>query len=192
MKIIITLIALISTGTFSWIQFKESDSEIIKEEIQRVLHANGIDLAQLKQLTLSGKELENLDQIRRATAVEDLNLSDNQIGDLEPLGQLENLIVLDLSKNQITDLTPLKGMTKLNYLNLNQNQVESLEPLKNIPGLVGLILAGNNHVDLGPLMEMKNLRSLYLSPGPNLSQANFDQIQKALPNCKVTVAASTK
>jgi Leucine-rich repeat (LRR) protein len=192
MKTIITLIALASTATFSWMELRETDSIVIEEEIQRARQESGVDLAQLKRLIISGKELEKLDRLKVVTAMEDLNLSDNQIENLMPLGQLDNLIVLDLSKNRISDLSPLTGLAKLRYLNLNQNQVASLEPLRSMPELEGLILVGNNHVDLSPLTGMKNLRSLYLEPGPNLSQADLDRIQEELPNCMITVTASTE
>jgi internalin A len=189
MKTIIITILLASTATISWIGFGNSDAKVIENEIQKTLQTSGADSGQLKQLVITGKELEKLDQLRNITTVEDLNLSDNQIEDLTPLSQLEKLIVLDLSKNQITDLSPLSGLNGLRYLNLNQNQVESLEPLRPISELVGLILTGNQNVDLSPLKGMKNLRSLYLSPGPNLTQRDYDQIHQALPDCTITIVS---
>ena len=192
MKTIIITIVLASTATFVWMGFGKSDAKVIEQEIQKTIQASGGGLEPLKQLKISGKELEDLDRLEDITVIEDLNLSDNQIENLKPLSQLENLIVLDLSKNRITDLSPLSGLAKLNFLNLNQNQVESLEPLLTMPGLVGLILTGNDHADISPLMGMKNLRSLYLSLGPNLTQADFERIQKALPNCTVTVVSNTE
>ena len=192
MKIIIITILLASTATVSWIGFGNSDAKVIENEIQKTLQTSGADPEQLKQLTISGKELEELDRLEDITVIEDLNLSDNQIENLKPLSQLENLIVLDLSKNRIADLSPLSGLTKLNFLNLDQNQIESLEPLLAMPELVGLILTDNDYADPSPLMEMNNLRSLYLSLGPNLTQADFERIQKALPNCTVTVVSNTE
>ena len=126
MKIIIITILLASTATVSWIGFGNSDAKVIENEIQKTLQTSGAAPEQLKQLTISGKELEELDRLEDITVIEDLNLSDNQIEDLKPLGQLENLIVLDLSKNRIADLSPLSGLTKLNFLNLDQNQIGSI------------------------------------------------------------------
>ena len=114
-------ITVSSTATVSWIGFGNSDAKVIENEIQKTLQTSGVDLGQLKRLTISGKELEDLDQLKDIIAVEDLNLSDNQIEDLKPLGQLQKLIVLDLSRNQITDLSPLSRLDGLRYLNLNQN-----------------------------------------------------------------------
>ena len=192
MKTVVITIVLASTVIFFWMGFRNSDAKIIEQEIQKTLQASGGGLEQLKQLKITGKELEDLDRLEDITAIEDLNLSDNQIENLKPLSQLENLIVLDLSKNRIADLSPLSGLTKLNFLNLDQNQIGSLGPLLTMPELVGLILTDNDYADPSPLMEMKNLRSLYLSLGPNLTQADFERIQKALPNCTVTVVSNTE
>ena len=192
MKTVVITIVLASTVTLFWMGFRNSDAKIIEQEIQKTLQASGGGLEQLKQLKITGKELEDLDRLEDITAIEDLNLSGNHIENLKPLSQLENLIVLDLSKNRVADLSPLSGLTKLNFLNLDQNQIGSLEPLLAMPELVGLILTGNDHADLSPLTEMKNLRSLYLSLGPNLTQADFDRIQKALPDCTVTVVSNTE
>ena len=104
MKTVVITIVLASAVTLFWMGFRNSDAKIIEQEIQKTLQASGGGLEQLKQLKITGKELEDLDRLEDITAIEDLNLSDNQIENLKPLSQLENLIVLDLSKNRITEI----------------------------------------------------------------------------------------
>ncbi len=195
MKIIIATIVLTTTATFSWYTFGSTDTKKIGQAVQASIEeaaGEGIEAGeeQIKRLNASQQGLRKIDSISDLTGVEDLNLSGNQIEDLAALGKLKNLVVLDLSNNRITDLRPLSGLTALQYLNVGHNQLQSLDPLLALPELTGLVLTGNNDLELGVLKTMSNLQFLFLTPGPNLSQEDFDVIQKVLPNCTVTLVSS--
>jgi internalin A len=51
-----------------------------------------------------------------------ISLSNRQIVDLQPLADLTSLNILYLDSNQISDLNPLAGLSKLTSLYLNNNQ----------------------------------------------------------------------
>ena len=195
MKIILSTIVLTTTVTFSWLTFGSSDTKKIGQAVQTSIEEAagegiGAGEGEIKRLDASAMDLSNIDSIGELAGVEDLNLSGNQIEDLAALSKLKNLVVLDLSNNRITELKPLSRLKALQYLNLGQNQIQSLDPLLALPELAGLILTGNKAFDIDPLKKMQNLHSLFLTPGPNLSQKDFDVIQKALPNCTVTLVSS--
>ena len=81
--------------------------------------------------------------------------------ELEKLTQLERL---GLHTNQLTDLKGLEKLTKLEALDLMDNQLTSVKGLENLT----------------------QLERLYLKDNPDLTKAQIDQLQKALPNCKIT------
>ena len=102
--------------------------------------------------------------------LKDLNLIDTQITDvgvayIRPLTRLQNLY---LSGTRITDagLVHLKGITTLKQLHL------SACPKVTDAGLVHL-------------KELTELTSLGLS-GTQVTDAGIAELQKALPNCKIT------
>ncbi len=76
---------------------------------------------------------------------------------------LEKVTRLDLYGYQITDLKPLSGLTELRMLVLNMNQITDLKPLAGLTGL----------------------EEVYLEDNPNLTKAEIDKLQKALPKCKI-------
>ncbi len=48
-----------------------------------------------------------------------------------------------------------------------------------------LALADNQITDLKPLAGLTKLRTLGLEDNPNLTKAEIDKLQKALPNCNI-------
>jgi len=80
--------------------------------------------------------------------------------ELEKLTQLERL---GLHTNQLTDLKGLEKLTKLEALDLMDNQLTSVKGLENLT----------------------QLERLYLKDNPDLTKAQIDELQKALPKCKI-------
>jgi internalin A len=79
---------------------------------------------------------------------------------LEKLTQLE---VLDLNSNQLTDITGLEKLTQLKVLSLYNNQLTDVKGLEKLTQLTWLELQDN----------------------PDLTGAQIDELQKALPKCTI-------
>jgi internalin A len=59
-------------------------------------------------------------------------------------------------------------------------------PLAGLTKLEGLYLGGNQITDLTPLMGLQELKGLHLSDNPNLTNAEIEKLQKALPGCDIS------
>ena len=79
---------------------------------------------------------------------------------LEKLPQLKQL---HLEHNQLTDVTGLEKFTQLTFLNLNSNKLTSVKGLE----------------------KLTQLRYLNLRSNPDLTKAQINELQKALPKCKI-------
>ena len=90
-------------------------------------------------------------------------LAGNQITDVGALAGLTQLTVLNLGGNRITDVSALAGLTRLTELNLNATEI----------------------TDASALAGLTRLTSLSLWFNPNLTEAAIDELQKALPDCKI-------
>ena len=76
---------------------------------------------------------------------------------------LEKVTVLELYQNQLTDVKGLEKLTKLEVLDLSDNQLTEVKGLEKLTQLTGLTLKNN----------------------PDLTKAQIDELQKALPKCKI-------
>jgi hypothetical protein len=79
------------------------------------------------------------------------------------LEKLRQLYFLYLSGNQLTDVKDLEGFTQLRELRLSHNQL----------------------TDVKGLEKLTKLRWLYLVDNPDLTKAQIDELQKALPDCTI-------
>jgi len=102
---------------------------------------------------------------------------------LEKLTQLERLT---LSNNQLTDVKGLKKLNQLTWLELNGNKLTSVKGLENLTKLTYLDLVNNKLTELPEGLEkLTQLKSLYLHRNPDLTKAQIDELQKALPKCDI-------
>ena len=92
-----------------------------------------------------------------------------EFSDVTPLAGLTNLTSLALISTEVSDVTPLAGLTSLKRLNLEHTEVSDVTPLTGLTSLLELKL-GNTHV----------------------SKEDYEMLQKALPNCKITLTSSTQ
>ena len=115
-----------------------------------------------------------------------LNLEGNQLTEvpkgLEKLTQIRQLILND---NQLTDVKGLEKLTKLIYLNLGGNQLTDVKGLEKLTQLTKLSFQDNQLTDVTGLEKLTQLTLLYLDGNPALTKAQIDQLQKALPKCKI-------
>ena len=121
-----------------------------------------------------------------------------QTADADPVAALEKVgakfkrngqgevVEVSLEVTKITDagLVHLKGMTELQKLNLSRSNITDagLMHLKGLPNLQNLSLFGTKVTNAG-LVHLKGLTELQEL---NLRDAGVADLQKALPNCKIT------
>ena len=131
-----------------------------------------IKLTELKELTATKKDIQDLTGLENAKNLTKLNLNINKIKDITPLTNLSQLTELSLGDNQITDLTPLSGILKLEELWIYNNKITDITPLNRLQELKRLGLRRNSISDLSPLTQMRQLKSLYLGEC-NISDISF-------------------
>ena len=100
----------------------------------------------------------------------------------------EKVTGLNLSYNKLTEVPKdLEKLTKLKKLILSGNQLNSVKGLEKLDQLKELILSHSKLNDLPAGLEKLNqLTYLELVNNPDLTQAQIDELQKALPNCRIT------
>ena len=76
----------------------------------------------------------------------------------------------------------LEGVT---FLKLDGNKLTDVKGLEKLTQLTWLALIRNNLTDVKGLEKLTQLRHLYLQNNPDLTKAQIDQLQKALPKCKI-------
>ena len=108
-----------------------------------------------------------------------------------PTGELtqadvEKVTKLFLSGNQLTEVPKgLEKLTKLKYLLLTGNQLTDAEGLEKLTQLKTLHLSYNKLTGVKGLEKLTHLEYLGLESNPDLTKAQIDQLQKALPKCKI-------
>ncbi len=90
-----------------------------------------------------------------------------------------------LTEKKISNLTRLKDLPSLRLLRLSFNEINDLRPLKELKQLIVLELDSNQITDVSALMGLKQLRRLNLAWNPDLTKAQIQQLQNALPNCSI-------
>jgi len=140
----------------------------------------GIDDAKLAYL----EDMHHLEHILlQATDVSDAGLVH--------LKGLTSLKTLWLNKTRVTDvgLVHLKGLTNLEILQLPQSSKITDKGLMHLAGLTNLAnldLGGTSITDAG-LVHLKGLNKLEMLALPkNITDAGVAELQKALPDCKIT------
>ena len=99
---------------------------------------------------------------------------------------LEKVTGLNLQYNQLTDVKGLEKLTQLTSLVLSYNKLTEVpKGLEKLTKLRHLILNNNQLTDLKGLEKLTQLTSLNLINNPDLTKAQIDQLQKALPKCQI-------
>ena len=79
----------------------------------------------------------------------------------------------------------LENLTQLERLDLSGNQLTSVKGLEKLNQLKELSLDWNQLTEVKGLEKLTQLKALNLKDNPALTKAQIDQLQKALPNCKI-------
>jgi internalin A len=99
---------------------------------------------------------------------------------------LEKMSSLDLAYNKLAELPDsLEKLTNLTLLGLDSNQLTDVKGLEKLTKLTMLFLPDNQLTDVKGLENLTKLTNLNLSNNPDLTKAQIDELQKALPKCKI-------
>ena len=120
------------------------------------------DLAKLRELYASSREVADLAGLEFAANLVRLDLYDNAIEDVSPLSGLTSLTNLGLGSNAVEDVSPLSGLTALTWLFLWGNAIEDVSPLSGLTALTRLRLGDNAIEDVSPLSGLTSLTNLGL------------------------------
>ncbi|MDC0219109.1 protein phosphatase 1 regulatory subunit 42 [Verrucomicrobia bacterium] len=146
---------------------------------------NGLEkFTQLYALVLSHNQLTSVKGLEKLTQLTKLVLSNNHLTDVKGLEKLTQLTELWLTGNQLTSVDGLEKLTQLKMLWLSGNQLTDVKGLEKLTQLTELSLQDNQLTDVKHLEKLTQLKELWLSDN-QLTKAQIDQLQKALPNCKI-------
>ena len=141
-------------------------------------------LTQLKKLNLGANQLTNVKGLEKLTKLEELRLHRNILTDLKGLEKLTQLTMLILNNNKLTDLKGLQNLTQLEGLGLGGNQLTDVKALEKLTQLTSLGLEINQLTEVKGLEKLTRLAKLHLQKN-KLTKAQIDELQKALPKCKI-------
>jgi Leucine-rich repeat (LRR) protein len=103
---------------------------------------------------------------------------------------LEKIDDLYIQNNQLTSVKGLEKLTLLTELYLDANKLTSVKGLEKLTHLTGLGLEDNQLTDLKGLEKLTQLTTLDLGGNPDLTKAQIDELQKALPDCTIDHTAT--
>ncbi len=98
---------------------------------------------------------------------------------------LESVLKLSFEDQRLTSVAGLERHTNLKVLYLYKNGLTNVAGLENFTNLEILGLEDTQLVNIDGLMKLTNLRRLNLVDNNQLSEAQVDELRKALPNCKI-------
>lgn len=85
-----------------------------------------------------------------------LSCSEWEVEEIEGIAVLSSLQFLDISGNQISSLAPLSGLPRLSSLSAVNNRIIDITPLLGMTSLTSAALAGNNNIPCAQLDRLEN------------------------------------
>ena len=120
-------------------------------------------LFHLKQLNLSGNQIEIIENLESLTVLKELDLENNQIKEIKNLKTLKELTLLNLGANFIKEIKELDNQINLNNLNLWNNKIKEIKNLEKLHKLSILDLSNNQINEITNLDTLENLWQLRLT-----------------------------
>ena len=117
-----------------------------------------------------------------------LGITSTKVSDLSPIKKLNHLDALFFSGTPVNTLDPLKDLKKLRVLSFQNTNIDTLEPLKELTDLQTLKIQNTPINSLKPIKELSNLKELLLEGCEKITTEQIDDLQKALPDCKIPAA----
>ena len=98
---------------------------------------------------------------------------------------LEKVTGLGIHQNQLTSVEGLEKLTQLEHLSLYNNKLTDVKELEKLTQLKVLYLSQNQLTDVKGLEKLTKLTFLNLNNNPDLTKAQIEELQKALPKCRI-------
>ncbi|NXI41393.1 LRGUK protein, partial [Galbula dea] len=139
------------------------DEDTVAEGLHRLgRSAPGTEYVYL-HLSLSGRELSDINILSRYVHLQKLELSYNKINDLSCVSHMPYLLVLNASHNELTSYFDFKPPKNLKEADFSSNQITKMQDLSAYPSLTKLLLDFNNIEEIRGLEECHSLTQLSLS-----------------------------
>ena len=164
-------------------ELKKPAGELTKADLEKVTSLflrNGFG-----NVYLNDNRLTSVKGLEKLTQLTTLNLVDNKLTDVKGLEKLKKLKMLALGDNQLTSVKGLAKLTQLEELYLGSNQLTDVKGLEKLTQLKELSLGYNKLTSIKGLEKLTQLKELDLNDNPDLTKAQIDELQKALPKCEI-------
>ncbi|XP_068258108.1 leucine-rich repeat and guanylate kinase domain-containing protein [Nyctibius grandis] len=114
-------------------------------------------------LSLSGRELSDINILSRCIHLQKLELSYNKINDLSCISHMPHLLELNASNNELTTYFDFKPPKNLKEVDFSYNQISKMQDLSAYQSLTKLLLDFNNIEEIRGLEKCRSLTHLSLS-----------------------------
>lgn len=160
---------------FSEFSLRTDDTNFIAARVRNdfPIYSNDLEVLKycpdLQALDLGHKDITHLNFLRYVPHLKYLILVENDVNDITPIGELQELTYLEMFWTKCEDISPLqncKALTDLNISYIYCRPAKCLETLVNMPQLERLWYCGNN-----------------------LNDEQLEELQTALPNTEMYLAA---
>jgi Leucine-rich repeat (LRR) protein len=138
------------------------DLDLSGNEINKISFLD--KLTSLRNLRLHDNHIEKIDGLNKLKKLKHLDFSKNNIEKIEGLDELENLEVLDLKNNDISPrIGGLSRLKKLKRLHLDSNNIMYMQGIDKLQKLEKITLSSNDIMVIRGLWKQENLKHLDLS-----------------------------
>ncbi|KAF1450090.1 Leucine-rich repeat and guanylate kinase domain-containing protein, partial [Pygoscelis papua] len=139
------------------------DEDTVAEGLHKLgRSAPGIEYVYLN-LSLSGRELSDINILSRYVHLQKLELSYNKINDLSCISHMPHLLELNASNNELTTYFIFKPPKNLKEVDFSHNQIPKMRDLSAYQSLTKLLLDFNNIEEIRGLEKCHSLTHLSLS-----------------------------
>ncbi|XP_009868661.1 PREDICTED: leucine-rich repeat and guanylate kinase domain-containing protein-like, partial [Apaloderma vittatum] len=139
------------------------DEDTVAEGLHKLgRSASGIEYVYLN-LSLSGRELSDINILSRYVHLQKLDLSYNKINDLSCISHMPHLLELNASNNELTTYFGFKPPKNLKEVDFSWNQIPKMQDLSAYQSLTKLLLDFNNIEEIRGLEKCHSLTHLSLS-----------------------------
>ncbi len=150
---------------------------------------NLLYFAELRELELSGMDLEHIEGLPTFNHLQSINISNNNIHDFSKLSVFQNLNKLNISSNPVEETEFIETLTGIESLDISRTHAKDLQFLSKLPKLKILYLSAIpavafetlpvcntlEEIDLSDNSGLNNYASLrtFLSGAPNLARVTL-------------------